>query len=300
MRDRATILADIRARRAMLRLIKGRLPRRRPLPRQLQPDGIRLSYFRALLDVLASARALLSRSVPRLAQLVDRSRAARLDAAHLDAEGDGEDVNEIIDGLADQFFREFTNTRLAELAEAAARQTSTFSRQQVARQFQAGLGIDVLRTEPWLEQKVKAFTTENVALIKSIPQRYFTDIEKKIVASMREGLRWEEIAKDLDDRFEVAEGHAKLVARDQVGKFMGELNQARQQDLGVTKFIWRTAQDNRVRESHMELEGEVFEWADPPDVDGEPTIPGQAVNFRCLGEPVLAEIYEELGAGDAA
>ena len=296
MRDRATILADIAARRAMLRLIHGRSPRRRRIPRQLQPDGIRLSYFRALLDVLASARALLSRSVPRLAQLVDRSHAARLDSAYLDAEGDGDDVNGIIDGLADQFFREFTNTRLAELAEAVARQTSTFSRQQVARQFQAGLGIDVLRAEPWLEQKVQAFTADNVALIKSIPQRYFTDVEKKIVTSMREGLRWEEIAKDLDDRFEVAEGHAQLVARDQVGKFMGELNQARQQELGVEKFIWRTAHDNRVRESHQELEGQVCSWDDPPEVDGEPSIPGEPINCRCQAEPVLTELFDALEA----
>ena len=285
--NRAAIIAEIRARRAMMALTGRRRHRRRPLPRQLQPDAIRLSYFRALLQVLDQARALIKRATPRLEELVRVAAAARGDA-RLDMSDD--EINDLIDRLAEQFFAEFTNTRLAEFAAGFARRTSAFQREQMARQFRAALGIDIVRAEPWLEPRIRAFTSENVALIKSIPQKYFTEVEKNVVQGMRQGFRWEEIAKDLDDRYEVAEGHAKLVARDQVGKFMGELNQQRQQDLGVTSFIWRTARDNRVREAHQALEGEEFSWDSPP-AEG---IPGEPINCRCQAEPVLAQIFEAL------
>ena len=280
------IIAEIRARRAVMALT-GRRHRRRPVPRQLQPDAIRLSYFRALLQVLAEARALIERATPRLEELVRVAAAARGDA-RLDMSDD--EINNLIDHLAEQFFAEFTNTRLADLSAGFARKTATFQREQMARQFKAALGIDIVRAEPWLEPKIRAFTAENVALIKSIPQKYFTEVEKEIVSDMRTGLRWEGIAKNLDRRFEVAEGHAKLVARDQVGKFMGELNKQRQQDLGVTSFIWRTARDNRVREEHQALEGEEFTWDNPP-AEG---IPGEPINCRCMAEPVVKPIIDAI------
>lgn len=271
----------------------GRPHRRRgPLPRQGQPNAIRLAYFRAILDVLAQAKRLVEHAGPILRAALERAVASRSDGIRLDMGED--DPSEVIDRLSFEFFREFTNARLAEIARVFAGRTSDFQREQIARQFKNALGIDIVKAEPWLLPLIESFTADNVALIKSIPQKYFTDVEKTVVHAMREGLRWEEVAKDLDDRFEVAEGHAKLVARDQVGKFLGETNEARQADLGIESFIWRTVRDNRVRDSHAELEGEEFRWNDPPIVDGEPTIPSQAVNCRCEAEPVLGPILEAL------
>jgi SPP1 gp7 family putative phage head morphogenesis protein len=128
-----------------------------------------------------------------------------------------------------------------------------------------------------------------VALIKSIPQQYFGDIEKRITAGVRSGTRWEDLAQELQDRYDVSESRAALIARDQVGKFYGELNEVRQTALGVKSFIWRTANDERVREEHADLEGETFDWDTPPS-EG---IPGEAVNCRCFAEPVLDDLLSE-------
>lgn len=257
------------------------------MPRQTQPDAIRLSYFRALLQVLAQARALVERATPKLRDIVERAAAARGDSR---LDDDPDDPNDLIDGLSDEFFGEFTNTKLSDLAKGYGQRTSDFNRLELGRQFKSALGIDIVKAEPWLEPKIQTFTRENVALIKSIPNRYFDDVEKQVVGGMRQGLRWEEIAKELDRRFEVAEGHAKLVARDQVGKFFGDLNRTRQEELGVTSFIWRTARDNRVREEHQELEGEEFTWANPP-AEG---IPGEPINCRCQAEPVMKPLIEAI------
>lgn len=277
----------------MLRVV-GRPHRRRgPLPRQKQPDSIRLSYFRALLDVLAQAKQLVERAEPRLRAFVERAASARGDGIRTDAHED--DPNEIFDELSEGFFREFDTERLTELARQYAIRTSEFQREQLRRQIKNAMGVDVVQAEPWLEPKIVDFARENVALIKSVPTQYFAELEKSVAQGMRSGVRWEEIASDMEDRYGVAENRAKLIARDQVGKMAAEVNQARQEDLGVKRFIWRTSNDNRVRDSHVELEGKTFDWDDPPIVDGEPATPGSPVQCRCEAQPVLDEL---LGAVD--
>jgi SPP1 gp7 family putative phage head morphogenesis protein len=112
-----------------------------------------------------------------------------------------------------------------------------------------------------------------------------------VVAALRNGDRADEIADDLVDRYGVSESRAQLIARDQIGKLNGELNQVRQEELGVTDFIWRTERDNRVRPEHAALEGKQYTWAQGHPTEG---IPGEPINCRCFPEPVLDEILAEL------
>jgi len=81
-----------------------------------------------------------------------------------------------------------------------------------------------------------------------------------------------------------AENHARFIAHDQINKLNGRLNQTRQEAAGITSFIWRTQQDDRVRPSHEEIEGQQFKWA-----EGAPGIglPGEPYNCRCSAAPVI-------------
>lgn len=56
------------------------------------------------------------------------------------------------------------------------------------------------------------------------------------------------------------------------------MDERRQQEFGIQKYIWRTAMDDRVRPSHAANEGKVFAWKDG---DG----PGDEENCRCSAEP---------------
>jgi len=64
--------------------------------------------------------------------------------------------------------------------------------------------------------------------------------------------------------------------------FAGLINQRRQQDLGIERYIWRSQDDAKVRDSHAEYDDRVFRWDEPP-AGGHP---GQAHNCRCVAEPV--------------
>jgi len=64
--------------------------------------------------------------------------------------------------------------------------------------------------------------------------------------------------------------------------FAGLINQLRQQDLGVERYIWRSQDDAKVRDSHAEYDDNVFRWDEPP-AGGHP---GQPHNCRCYAEPI--------------
>jgi SPP1 gp7 family putative phage head morphogenesis protein len=64
--------------------------------------------------------------------------------------------------------------------------------------------------------------------------------------------------------------------------FAGLINQLRQQDLGIERYIWRSQDDAKVRDSHAEYDDRVFRWDETP-AGGHP---GQAHNCRCFAEPI--------------
>ena len=64
--------------------------------------------------------------------------------------------------------------------------------------------------------------------------------------------------------------------------FAGLINQLRQQDLGIERYIWRSQDDAKVRDSHAAYDDQVFRWDEAP-AGGHP---GQAHNCRCYAEPL--------------
>lgn len=65
-----------------------------------------------------------------------------------------------------------------------------------------------------------------------------------------------------------------------------------QSGLGVTEYIWRSRDDERVRSLHRQYGDQTFFWDIPP----EGSHPGAGYNCRCYAEPVLAGIVFPDGA----
>lgn len=68
-------------------------------------------------------------------------------------------------------------------------------------------------------------------------------------------------------------------------RFAGRINAERQQALGIDRYIWRSRDDDRVRDLHAAHDDEVYFWDEPP----EGGHPGEAYGCRCVAEPVLAD-----------
>ena len=61
------------------------------------------------------------------------------------------------------------------------------------------------------------------------------------------------------DEYGSSNYNLRRLTRDQTQKMNANLNEIRQRDLGVTQYIWRTSEDERVRITHSENNGRTFD-----------------------------------------
>ncbi len=297
----------------MIVLAGPRGRRRRVSPRWLRPTLIEQEYTRRILPFAELAREMYAPVMGLIPELVDAAAREREDGyrkpdtsidlsiKRLDA-GEGGRVRELL-GLARARLTAAlaSNERaLEDLATMVARRTEVHQKAQLARTVRAVLGVDVLMSDRKLAATMEGFVSENVALIKSVPLETASEIEKRITRAIGSGQRWRDISKELEGEHGFARKRAHVIARDQIGKFYGQVNETRQKELGVTRYTWRCVRDERVRGnpaglfprvrfSHWHRDGTVFEWEHPPP-DGHP---GQAVQCRCYAEPDLSHLLGE-------
>jgi len=195
-------------------------------------------------------------------------------------------INTLIDDISEKFFGQLDLDRLETVIRQFAERTSSWQREQLREQIIAAVGIDLMHLEPNIASVIQAFVAENVALIKSVPNRLFDDVERTITSGVREGLTTREVGRQLSDKLGVSEKRARLIARDQIAKLNGELNQVRQENLGIDAYIWQSMNDARVRPEHRARQGQRFTWDKPPR-DGHP---GRPVNCRCYAEPDFTKL----------
>lgn len=263
--------------------LQGQGKRGGRMPKKRQPDAIRRRYAdRIKGSLLEDAIDLVRKKlVPELEQWAARASPV----ATTDAED--KDLGDVMADIEDTFGKKWDRKRVSNLIRPIAEDTERWSRNQTNDQLRPSVGVDVFTGhEQWLEPAMREFTRENVALIKSVPSQFFGELEKTIARELADGARFEKLADIIEERYGVAQSRAELIARDQVGKFNADLDRVRQQQLGITRYVWRTSQDERVRDEHAAREGKVFEWSNPPE-DGHP---GEAVQCRCSAESIIEDL----------
>jgi len=132
---------------------------------------------------------------------------------------------------------------------------------------------------------------ENVDLITSLPRKAAERVHKLTLEGIVNATRAPEIAKEIMRSGQVSESSAKLIARTEVARTSSLLTESRATHVGSEGYIWRTAGDSDVRESHRKMNGKYVAWAVPPTLsDGTVTHAGQIYNCRCYPEPVIPDI----------
>ncbi|EEY5087819.1 TPA: phage minor head protein [Escherichia coli] len=139
-------------------------------------------------------------------------------------------------------------------------------------------------------QVMKSIVAEQVKYIKSLPleaaDRVY-DIQNRAIEAVVTGGIAEHFAKEIAASGDIAKSRADLIARTELGRATGALDQARALSIGSNGYIWRTAEDGDVRHSHQEMEGKFVEWGKPPTLDGMTGHAGELPNCRCYKEIVF-------------
>lgn len=143
---------------------------------------------------------------------------------------------------------------------------------------------------PEMKQAVDGIVAENVNLIKSIPEKYFTQVQTITLQSITRGRDLQYMTEELQKQFGVTRRRAERIAIDQNNKATAELAKVRQQSLGITKGIWiHSGGGSHPRPKHVKANGQEFDLDKglPVGDNGEYVLPGQEINCGCSWKPVL-------------
>jgi SPP1 gp7 family putative phage head morphogenesis protein len=176
----------------------------------------------------------------------------------------------------------------AEMANRVDKRNKTLFVKEIRRTI--GVNIADILTDKGTRALINHSIKANVGLIKSIPREYLVRVRVALHTGFRKDTDAFSLKKEILKIGGIEGRRAKLIARDQISKLNGSLNGARQQDVGITEYIWDTVGDESVRESHAAHNGKRFSWNDPPADTGHP---GQDVQCRCVANPVLTELIRK-------
>ena len=204
----------------------------------------------------------------------------------------------IVQRAAQKFAELWKPKALEAVAVAIGQRTADWQKNQLDAQVRAAMGVEYRETiEAPVRDKVAGWTRENVDLIKTVPERYFDRLTRDVDQAYEDGTHPDTLGKQMAEDYDISERDADRIARTEVAKLNAEVNQARQEALGATRYVWHTVSDNRVRDNHFDLDGQIFEWSDPPMGGGtredEPGHPGSGITCRCFAEALWDDLLGE-------
>lgn len=202
-------------------------------------------------------------------------------------------VKHALDALARKWVDRFISKAFPISDDLVKKTESAVDRGLLASARKESLTINMQWT-PAMTEKVDAIIAENVSLIRSIPEKYFTEVEGMVYRAVarggdRKGLA-DEIEASFGKRYGITRRRAEFIARDQIRKATSALSSARQQAAGIEEGEWvHSGGGHAPRKSHVKAgkERKRFKLSEGCLIDGEYIMPGQLPNCGCTWKPVL-------------
>ena len=178
------------------------------------------------------------------------------------------------------------------LAEWFSRSTERRSRASLLKILtDSGIAVEFKMT-PTMKDAFDATLAENVALIKSIPRQFHTEVEGAVMRSVSAGRDIGQMVAELEARHDITRRRAALIARDQNNKATAVFARVRMQEAGVEEAVWLHSHAGKVpRKTHKANSGQRYKvaegWFDPDPKVRRRIWPGELINCRCVPKPVV-------------
>jgi len=137
-----------------------------------------------------------------------------------------------------------------------------------------------------------ALIRENVALIKSIPEHYFTEVTGLVMRSASRGRDVKFLEDELAKRYAITKRRAKLIVRDQSNKATQAIRSIEAKELGITEGVWvHVPGAKSSRKTHMQMNGKRFRLDEGlyDSAVGRKVLPGELVACNCTFRAVIPE-----------
>lgn len=270
--------------------------------RMKYPDSAEREYIRLTNEYMAIEREVLVKYIPELKRILndgtkyntdsrEDNEKKRREARFSDIENNIAQLGELFDRIQKALDSAFGLYNLKLKLNKIARLDHKLTIAEWKKTVSKTLGINILDdyySGEYYQKMLEKWISDNVDLIKTIPKDSLGKMKEMVYSDYMNGRATTDIIKDLQQQYGVDKRHARLIARDQTAKLNAEITQSQQRDAGVDKYIWSTVGDDRVRDSHDELDGKPCSWDKPPEMkDGRRCHPGQDYQCRCCAIPVF-------------
>jgi SPP1 gp7 family putative phage head morphogenesis protein len=160
------------------------------------------------------------------------------------------------------------------------------------------MGIEATSTTDIEEQLTKRYI-ENVNLsIKKASNDTVIKLRKKIAERGLDGTRAESFVDMIRKELKASEKRAAFIARQETGLLVSKYKEENYKRVGIRRYVWDTTGNNRVREDHESLDGQIFSWDNPP-ISNQSEVarglparynhPGEDFRCFCVARPLVDE-----------
>jgi SPP1 gp7 family putative phage head morphogenesis protein len=247
--------------------------------------GVEAQYRKALLSLIEEMvgsveywlQAAYRKSPPRMSALVEMASDAT----------PSDDVLSALGRLKKRWLKAFRNDGASIAEKYVTRLYKTTDSAFRTALRDAGMSVE-FKMSPAMRDAFNATISENVSLIRSIPEQYLQQVEGIVTRSYSVGGDLHTMVKELKELHPKLGRRAELIARDQCSKAHAVVNRARMLELGITDAIWMHSHAGKVpRPAHVAANEKRFKVAEGCLISGQYVLPGQEINCRCTCRAVL-------------
>lgn len=253
------------------------------------PMGLERDYAKLLTAYVARKMKVVAAFIPEMKTALQSSNTTGHINLVIDQIGQAMENADVLTGTMQKMAR-LVETHTEKETDAEFRSVFSLSAPLLPGPLKSQPVTDVERQDaaaPDLEELKRAWVDQNLDLIRSIDGETLARIKQRlndaIIYNSNAAALTKFLAEAIQDIAHNETNRAVLIATDQIGKLHGRMSQYRQEQAGITHYIWETAHDSRVRPWHRTRQGKKFAWSNPPP-DGHPGIP---IRCRCVALPVI-------------
>lgn len=292
----------------------GKRPTKKITSPRAYPHGIEQKYYRQLQSFFKPLTDYVAKYIRENMTELLRGDSAEI---HLDAIP-GDSFRDMIYNLEDwvsvympdisELPEDRNNNVILVALGKTADEAMEFGNKEFAKMLDKGIHVNLPTSASWWNDMKSSWEEDNYTLITSNAKNYVSKINTLTEQAIINGMSPKKLK---DEIYKATEGltqkHCKLLARDQMGKLNGQITQAQMEEIGLEMYVWSTAFDDRVRDSHAAMEGLLCRWDDASvcSYDGGKTWvdrpsgavelhPGQDIQCRCVPLSYYPELTAEI------
>jgi SPP1 gp7 family putative phage head morphogenesis protein len=122
------------------------------------------------------------------------------------------------------------------------------------------IDLNTILTAGDVNDTVEASLNWNVSLIRDVGDETRKRIANIVFGGFQQRKAAAEVSKEISEAIGMARSRARRIASDQTVKLGARLNQARQEQAGISSFKWRHSGKRHPRSWHLHRDGKVYPW----------------------------------------